>query len=374
MYLPIIMLRHWGWPGFWVFAIPNVLGCAGFGYLCSKAKSEALCRDHAGAMVAFSAVTVAYQLFFAGFVGGAYVLLLRGAAAESGSGSPAALAWADQLDPALAIPAVLAVVALLLGLLSDRWWPWLGALATGTTYVVWTELGLGRLAGVASVGDATPASLLLAAPIIAFGFLFCPWLDRTFHRARQQTTSVHAFGVFGASFFVAILMTCAYGAGGRLDLSGAVVAHLATQLLFTTAVHLREIRIAPVPVAQRTRQLALVLPIVVGVVSATATALLAVDPETAYFLFLGCYGLVFPGYVLLFMTPDRWLPLGMRRWSRTPRRLALYGLLVLVLAPLAAKGFIDLWTWLLPIPLVVLVLALWTGDDRPDGTRPALEA
>ena len=45
MFLPIILLRNWGWPGFWVFAIFNVLGCAGFGYWCSSKRSEELCRE-----------------------------------------------------------------------------------------------------------------------------------------------------------------------------------------------------------------------------------------------------------------------------------------------------------------------------------------
>ena len=31
MFLPIIMLRRFGWPGFLVFAIPNVIGLIAFG-------------------------------------------------------------------------------------------------------------------------------------------------------------------------------------------------------------------------------------------------------------------------------------------------------------------------------------------------------
>ena len=33
MYLPVILLRRFGWLGFLAFAVPNVLGCAAFGYV-----------------------------------------------------------------------------------------------------------------------------------------------------------------------------------------------------------------------------------------------------------------------------------------------------------------------------------------------------
>src|SRR6267142_6505142 len=65
MYLPRIMIERFGWPGFIVFAVPNVLGCAAFGYVVrNRARSDAITARHGAAMTAFSAVTIAYHLFF----------------------------------------------------------------------------------------------------------------------------------------------------------------------------------------------------------------------------------------------------------------------------------------------------------------------
>ncbi len=66
MFLPRVMIDRFGIAGFLVFAIPNVLGCAGFGYmLARRAASEAMVRKHGPAMVVFSLVAVAYHVFFA---------------------------------------------------------------------------------------------------------------------------------------------------------------------------------------------------------------------------------------------------------------------------------------------------------------------
>ena len=56
MYLPIIMLRLFGWPGFLVFAIPNLVGLVGFGYLCSAERSRWILREHRHAVRLFSCV------------------------------------------------------------------------------------------------------------------------------------------------------------------------------------------------------------------------------------------------------------------------------------------------------------------------------
>ncbi|HWB19699.1 MAG TPA: hypothetical protein VG711_05310, partial [Phycisphaerales bacterium] len=65
MYLPRIMIERWGWPGFLVFAVPNVIGCAAMGYVVkSAARSREIGSRHGRAMIAFSIVTIAYHAFF----------------------------------------------------------------------------------------------------------------------------------------------------------------------------------------------------------------------------------------------------------------------------------------------------------------------
>ena len=40
MYLPVPLLREYGWAGFLAFAIPNLVGCTVFGYLVSRERSR----------------------------------------------------------------------------------------------------------------------------------------------------------------------------------------------------------------------------------------------------------------------------------------------------------------------------------------------
>ncbi|MBL9119261.1 MAG: hypothetical protein JNL80_05020 [Phycisphaerae bacterium] len=359
MYLPIILVRHWGWPGFWVFAILNVLGCAGFGYWCSRERSERLCREHAGAMVLFSGVTIAYQVFFVVFLG---AWAADRANVALGNGPP--VEW---MAAAGAI-----VGGLLLSLAPNRTWPWLGALATVVSYATWYLLGTGRLAGAPAAGTESTTSLVLAAPIIGFGFLLCPWLDATFHRARQQAPSHHAFGVFGATFLPVILMTVAYGASGSLDPTAPILTHLSVQLLFTIAVHVREVRVAPVPQSNKARQLALLAPTLGGVAVAYLGSL-SIGFEPAYLYLLGFYGLIFPTYVLLFMGVPALSALGLGPWPRTPRTVGLAALLVLALSPLCAAGFVELKTWLLTLAFGVILVAAVIGRlmTRRGGTDAA---
>lgn len=340
MYLPVILVRNWGWPGFWVFALFNLLGCAGFGYWCSRERSERLCIDHRWAMLLFSCVTIGYQVFFAVYLGS---WAADSVAIVPGSGPPAE--W---------IAAGIAIVAgLLLSLAPDRAWPWLGAIAAAVSYATWFVLGTGRLAGAPAEGTHSAGSLALAAPIIAFGFLLCPWLDLTFHRARQRSPSVHAFGVFGATFLPIILMTVAYGATGELDPTAPVLAHLSTQIVFTIAAHVREIRLAPVPESTKARQAMLLVPTLGGVAAAYLGAI-ATGFEQAYLLLLGCYGLLFPAYVLLFVPLRATRAFGARVWPLTRRPIGLFVVLVAALSPLCAAGFIELRTWLLTVAFLVL--------------------
>ncbi len=331
MYLPIILIRHWGWPGFWVFAIPNVLGCAGFGYLLSKERSERLCAEHAPAMTLFSAVTVAFQIFFVAWLG-------------------KSILGETTIPAGWLVAAITASLGLFLSILPDRAWPLLGSVTTLASLTLWLAIPAGRLAAVGSSGDQPASALTWAAPIVALGFLLCPWLDRTFHRARQRTPSVHAFGVFGLSFFFLILLTVGYQLDGFAVLVPAVAGHLLGQAAFTTAVHLREVRLSPVPHGGRWRQAAVIVPIIVGALSAD----LPFERETVYLVYLGAYGLLFPAYVLLMMLPAA---LGRRPWPRTRGGWVGFALLLAVLAPCCFLGFVDLETWLLPIPVVMLMVA-----------------
>ena len=74
MYLPVALIRDFGWPGFAAFAIPNVLGCAAFGYVVATTRaSEEMVQRHRTAMRCFSLVAIAYQSYFAAFLATAFL-------------------------------------------------------------------------------------------------------------------------------------------------------------------------------------------------------------------------------------------------------------------------------------------------------------
>lgn len=322
MFLPIMMLRRFGWPGFLVFAIPNVIGLIAFGYLFDVEKARAALQRHRLAMRFFSLATVAFQLFFItwmtlrlDFPGGVITALGVGMGA-----------WAISLA--------------MLRFPDDVWWK-LGTIVWICSIVLFVlhlfGHGPGELARRPMSGDIDGLNLVALAPAIVFGFLLCPWLDGSFHRARIRSGSPHTFIIFGAAFIPMILFTCTYAIGGDILIVRLVLIQLAVQATFTTAVHLREAwsggcdadssKNAP---GVRRWTFALWVPgiaILLGAFSLTA------DLST-YLRFLGFYGLAFPAYVLFFMI------IGARRAPDT--RQWLFFLLLLFPAGIAFDvGFVG---------------------------------
>ena len=69
MFMPVLMVREWGFWGWVVFTAPNVVGAAAMGWvLRDAAASRRLVGDHLTACSAFSAVTIIFQLSFAGWI------------------------------------------------------------------------------------------------------------------------------------------------------------------------------------------------------------------------------------------------------------------------------------------------------------------
>src|SRR5205814_8241141 len=65
MFLPVLIMREYGIAGWFVFAIPNVLGAAAMGWILkdsTRSYSVALAHEHATA--AFSLLTIAFHAFF----------------------------------------------------------------------------------------------------------------------------------------------------------------------------------------------------------------------------------------------------------------------------------------------------------------------
>ncbi len=333
MFAPILMGQLFGWPGILVFALPNIIGCACFGYLRTAERSRQETRDHAWVMGVFSAATVAYQVFFAGWQWGPIVAEQFEASSNQGT--------------ALVTGALFTASVLLAALPRHLLWP-LAALAFPLSLLTFAFLPWGSMHAISARGAWTMGDLALVAPTIVFGFLLSPNLDLTFHRARQECHAGERprnFAVFGVAFAAMLLLTTCYLAASPGGLNNpAVRAHMAIQLVMTCALHLSELRFLRLPVAPR-----MLLGVGAGILGLIVAL---VEPgRDSYLRFLGLYGLLFPAYAAL----------ALRAKGRPTVRAALaVGVAVIAVTPILDHAFLDRPTMLAPLavvfPLVAIVL------------------
>lgn len=360
MYLPFMMLRLWGWPGFWAFFVPNVLGCAAFGFVLNAQRSRTLAARLGWTCALFSAVTIAYQCYFAGWAANYFLVGPNPASATLAPGALNTIA-------ATGTPIGLLILGLLLALRGNPFWR-----TAGTAVTVLSALVVLLPGGI----DPTPTDerlpitpmieslpLAFAFPTLCAGFFLTPYFDLTFHRAAQQAPSPRiAFTTFGLSFAAMLLLIASFydPSTGTPRIGTAVFALWGIQLLFTISVHLRELLTAPtgirIPAAVTGALAALAVllatpafmftlgpalapghPLLYG---HTSTMLLPGEP--AYLSFLGAYGLLFP---VLFLLEPRGAP-----------RALIAGILIVGL-PCYLLGAFDFMTYLMPVPFFAALLA-----------------
>ncbi|MGH7179184.1 MAG: hypothetical protein ACREJC_17535 [Tepidisphaeraceae bacterium] len=359
MFLPVLLVRDYGTWGWIAFAVPNVVGAAAMGFVLRQAaSSNAIVLAHARTCCWFSLLTIAFHVFFA--------------------------AWLNRLYPGLIVVAAGTAVAVYcvcrVQTAGDR----LGAAGVAAISLVCMGLFVLRRRASAFTFEFPRVEvqpLLVLACAMWFGFLFCPYLDLTFHRARQSTTpsgSRLAFAVgFGVVFLSMITFSLLYAGDvsgiGRfvprgshepnrgLPWSTLVAIHLAVQSGFTVATHARElVATETFSLPNRRFQVALLMSAaaLLGIVAmnwpqALRSVSFLSSGELVYRVFLGFYGLIFPAYVWLCMIPSR---------GRVPpnrRGLMIFAASVLVAAPCFWLGFIEQKTiWLIPGLLIVLLARL----------------
>ena len=351
MYLPVLLTRDYGWWGWVVFAVPNVVGAAAMAWVLRDADASRRVTDHhRAACVVFTLVTIAFHAFFA-------VYIVRQVAGIS-------VAW-------LVVPVVghvLAMSMLRRGGVADRVLAMLTFAVSITAFliaVLWSET---NRAGDSPFGTLPwNKDLLALAPVCVLGFLCCPYLDLTFHRARQSTTPAggrFAFTVgFGALFLAMISFTLWYAKPlasipfmPYWNVAGVVILiHIVTQMVFTVSVHTRELRrpmstgvLGPVLLVGGAGALGFIDLTYPGLFHDMRTG------ELIYRSFMGMYGLVFPAYVWICMLPSRGAA------GPTRRNLLVCAGAVLVALPMFWMGFIERQTlWLLPGVAVVLLARLF---------------
>ncbi len=305
MLFPSLLLRDYGPWGFWAFAIPNVVGAAAMGWvLKDSAAAQRVVMRHRPMLQIFSEVTIAYHVFVVLWlglrVGGEWFVLLTPAIA-------AAMFMFQKNRMVVNLSLVVALFSL-------------GLIGMNLQDV---------LASASVMQDAAPKlttfDLMLLLPATLAGFLCCPYLDLTFHRARIATSPGGgrlAFGIgFGVVFFAMILFAAVYGSrvtaiasfwsdGSKVEVLGETTPRwlsmlpvfLMVQIAFTLAVHTQErLRTGRIGDAVNT-VIAIAIGAGLGVMGLVSEST-GVAGETIYRGFLLLYGTVFPLYVILMMLP-----------------------------------------------------------------------
>jgi hypothetical protein len=358
MFLPILLWRDFGPWSFLVFALPNIIGAAAMGFVLRDGASERLIVEHALACRCFSLVTLAFNSFL-GF------WLLVG---EFGD------AWFWMAVAAIVPPVVFIsrrptaplLAAVVIWLISIACFAW--AFAHG-------HLRPPPANPAGQLGHTLPASdLLWLAPVCVLGFLLCPYLDLTFHRARQalpapQAKAAFALG-FGGFFALMIAGTLGYAwlflespklfGGATLATLAAApfVAHLLSQLTFTALVH--DLELTPARTALsgwrfgRWELAAMAIVLAALLTARFGPTLGGLEPfEVVYRGFMSFYGLVFPAYVWLCVIPRRGAPIA----RPTRGTLVLFALAITLAAPAFYLGFIARETWWLGPGVAIVLLA-----------------
>ncbi len=345
MFLPVLLVQQFGAIGWVIFAVPNVIGAAAMGWvLGSGADSQEMVQRHRTACVVFSLVTIAFQLYFV-------KLALWGAWGSSARLAVVAIVVACYFFGRFR-PAADHVVAVLV---------WFGSILLLGLMFLKTPVHLAAWI----VSPTTPADLAGLAAVCVFGFALCPYLDLTFHRARQACSvpdARFAFGVgFGVIFFAMIVGSLLYSASIPAAGSAAIgflVGHFVIQIAFTVGAHHAEIRRIGPAWLRRVEQV-IVIAALVWFVSPVFLPQINYRGmsagEIGYRLFMGFYGLVFPVYVWVAIVPHRQAePIGPKFQQRV--------LIVTILAcaPFFWLGFIEKSpVWLIPgVAIAILAIKL----------------
>jgi len=366
MFLPVIFIRHLGIWGWIVFAIPNVIGAAAMGWVLSNpGTSERIVQEHAAACSAFSAVTIAFHIFFLLW----FVPRLVGL-------------------PMTSTALALASIYLLITARRQTWdlpaaaIVWLFSIALAVLFVHLSD-------GIHILTTGTESSFNAAwlAPVCIFGFALNPYLDLTFHRARQAlnpSKSRVSFGLgFGLFFLSMIVFTLLYAATLfpllapdwrdhlRPSLGLIIAAHMIVQSAYTLSVHGRSFVLAN---PKRGTLFAFGILAQIALFLALASNLLprfrGLDAgEVIYLLFMAFYAVIFPAYVWLCMLPGRDATAGI-----SPAKIRALVSCVIIAIPMFWMAFVENhWAWLAP-GLAVILLSRFAIPRRSHVISPLPDA
>ena len=346
MFLPVLLVHDYGVWAWLVFAVPNVVGAAAMAWTISAGRSRLMVEAHRPAMIAFSTITVAFQLFFAVW---------------AFSRPPWQAAFYPWYLLGVVVVAIAGMVRKASRLLSIM--ILFGSIACAIGMFHRGEASLTAMGGAGNLSLPPSSALLWLTPVCFFGFLLCPYLDATFHRARQHLAdrnAKRAFGIgFGVVFLSAIVLTLLYSRPVHVAMNSYqrvplilrwVKVYWMLQLGFTIGVHLigddgqnQEQRAWPSATIAAAG-------IVIGASALGIGQKFMIPGETVYRAFLGFYALVFPAYVWLAVLPGRGV------LAPTRRAMAVLAIVVAIALPMFYLAFIQQRLfWAVPGVAVVLL-------------------
>lgn len=336
MYLPLVLRDHYGWTAVAAFALPNLAGVVLFAFAFPSAESSrAACARHGGAMAWFSLLTIAFHVYFLAAVWQYEFAVAPPPLAMLAPLPVAALAWAARL-------------------LNDRAIVRIAIGVYGISLAMTAASAALLFKGAAPVRAAAwtprdPSGLVFLAPLFVLGFLLCPAMDLTFHRALRRVgggpAGQRTFALFAAAFALMLLHTAVYSQTG---LRWPAIVHILLQSWFTMTVHWREIEARRTVEAGRSASGKLWPALLVS----WAMVLLVFVDYRWWFIFTG---LVFPAWVVLMLVRPRSGRRAASEWAAA--------LTIGLLAPFAAVGFLAGYEWLLLVPCIALIVAPFVGKS-----------
>jgi len=369
MFLPVILMHEFGWWAWVVFAVPNVIGAMSVGFVFrDPERSQKFVAAHRPAMLAFSWVTIAFHFFVMGWLG-------------------------------IGLPVMVAALVFLLLAALRAWLIILAALAVLAVSVVAgfdltataNALTMQPLPRVAE--GVFPMTWFWLACGTTLGFLTCPHMDLTLHRAAQRTGPRHGPATFmlgfGVLFVFLILLTAAYAplAKAVLAVDGAatlpavlpwlVALHVAVQAGYTASCHLRELpRMSSGLLIAAILGTILLAGLGVACRGQPMPAVIGVDldmplGDLLYRGWMGAYAVVFPAYVVLCVLPNRGRTGDEAKPSR--KQLIVWLIACVVTLPMFALGFIGgqmVWVGV-AVGLILLALVLVKPADAGKTGPPA---
>lgn len=359
MFLPVLLIRDHGAAAWFIFAIPNVIGAAAMGWVIrSRNHSLEMTVRHRLATQIFSLITIAFHfyvmLWFVPQLVGKFVASLAFGAALLVL-IPLFVSRIAQTTLAVAVLILSCVIMTMLGGAGALQWP--------------------RIA----VGSSIDLFGLLSVCVL--GFLTCPYLDLTFHRARQESRNAGesriAFGIgFGVFFCSMIVFTLLYAwvliTGQTSRGVGVLIGlHICIQAIFTIGIHGSSLRASvdtPRAHAWMTQGFwtAVLAPVVMALVvhaleSRDVSIGRYVAGEVGYRLFMSFYGLLAPAYVWLCLHPGR----GFLEPYR--RELQMFVVAVILAAPFYWLGFMHgPMSWTLIGVLIIVCARFFLDYTRRD--------